>query len=72
MFSPPLKSAIVAPLKYNGTILGALAAYSSTSEIFSDDHQYAIERIAAAFVARESPATYGATERPVAVRASAS
>ena len=58
MFDPPLRSAIVAPLKHDGKLLGALAAYSSSSELFSDDHQYAMERIAAAF-AREltSPGT---------------
>jgi putative nucleotidyltransferase with HDIG domain len=49
MFEPPLRSAIVAPLKHDGRLLGALAAYSSSPELFSDDHQYAMERIAAAF-----------------------
>ena len=49
MFSPPLKAAVVAPLKIDGRVLGALSAYSSTGEPFSDDHQYAMERIAAAF-----------------------
>jgi putative nucleotidyltransferase with HDIG domain len=61
MFDPPLKTALVAPLTLNGKLLGALSVYSSTGELFSDDHQYAMERIAAAFaqVIRElsSPAT---------------
>ncbi|HEV8397183.1 MAG TPA: HD domain-containing phosphohydrolase [Vicinamibacterales bacterium] len=67
MFNPPLRSAIVAPLKRNGTILGALAGYTSSSESFSDDHQYAIERIAAAFVARHLASPQPA-ERVVPVR----
>lgn len=49
MFSPPLQTAIVAPLKQNGRLLGALSAYSTTGESFNDDHQYAMERVAAAF-----------------------
>jgi len=49
MFSPPLQMAIVAPLRRDGRVLGALSAYSHTGEPFSDDHQYAMERIAAAF-----------------------
>jgi putative nucleotidyltransferase with HDIG domain len=48
MFSPPLKTALVAPMKIDGQPVGALSAYSSTGEVFTDDHQYAIERIAAA------------------------
>ena len=72
MFNPPLKSAIVAPLKHKSTILGALAAYTSTSDVFSDDHQYAVERIAAAFVAREIMPSRLSTELPVAVRSTAS
>jgi putative nucleotidyltransferase with HDIG domain len=67
MFEPPLRTAIVSPLKRNGTIMGALAAYSSSSEVFTEDHQYAIERIAAAFVAREEPA-YPSSKQPVGVR----
>ena len=54
MFNPPLQSAIVAPVKNGVTILGALAAYTAGSDLFSDDHQYAMERIAAAFAAREA------------------
>lgn len=49
MFSPPLQTAIVAPLRRDGRVLGALSAYSHTGEPFNDDHQYAMERIAAAF-----------------------
>ena len=68
MFNPPLKTAIVAPLKHKGVIIGALAGYTSSTEVFSDDHQYAIERIAAAFVAREASAPLQSAERTVAVR----
>lgn len=49
-FEPALKTAMVAPLKTGAIVIGALAAYSATGETFSDDHQYAIERIAAAFL----------------------
>ena len=72
MFDPPLRTAIVAPLKHNGAIFGALAAYSATSEVFSDDHQYAMERIAAAFVARDVAATHGSMNQAVPVRSVAS
>jgi len=72
MFDPPLKSAIVAPLNRNGTILGALAAYSASSEVFSDDHQYAIERIAAAFLAREQGTHPSSMKQPVGVRSTVS
>jgi putative nucleotidyltransferase with HDIG domain len=71
MFTPPLSIAIVAPLKHNGTILGALAAYSPSSETFSDDHQYAMERIAAAFAARERTSAHISLDRTVAVRSTA-
>jgi GAF domain-containing protein len=50
MFEPPLKTAMVAPLKSGAVVLGALAAYSATGETFTEDHQYAMERIAAAFL----------------------
>ena len=70
MFNPPLRSAIVAPLKQGGTIVGALAGYTSSAEIFSGDHQYAIERIAAAFVAREFNSSPTHANRAVAVRSS--
>jgi putative nucleotidyltransferase with HDIG domain len=49
LFSPPLKTALVAPLTREGRLLGVLSVYSSTGEVFTDDHQYAMERIAAAF-----------------------
>lgn len=67
MFEPPLRSAIVAPLKHDGKLLGALAAYSSSTELFSDDHQYAMERIAAAF-ARELTSANTPAPWPVGVR----
>jgi putative nucleotidyltransferase with HDIG domain len=67
MFEPPLRSAIVAPLKHQGKLLGALAAYSSSTEFFSDDHQYAMERIAAAF-ARELTSSTTPAPWPVGVR----
>jgi putative nucleotidyltransferase with HDIG domain len=47
--SPPLKIAMVAPLERGGAMLGALAVYSISTEPFTADHQYAMERIAAAF-----------------------
>jgi LytS/YehU family sensor histidine kinase len=50
MFEPVLKTAMVAPLKSGAVVLGALAAYSATRETFTEDHQYAMERIAAAFL----------------------
>ena len=49
MFAPPLQTAIVAPLRHGGRLLGALSAYSNTSDSYNDDHRYAMERIAAAF-----------------------
>jgi putative nucleotidyltransferase with HDIG domain len=67
MFEPPLKSALVAPLKDGATIFGALAAYSASTETFSEDHQYAIERIAAAFAARDRESVVSA-DRSVSVR----
>jgi hypothetical protein len=51
--------------------LGALAAYSPSSETFSDDHQYAMERIAAAFAARERTSAHISLDRTVAVRSTA-
>jgi GAF domain-containing protein len=51
LFRPALKTAIVAPVKRDGKVLGALSAYSKGGEHFSDDHQYAVERIASAFSA---------------------
>ena len=71
MVTPPLSTAIVAPLKHGGTILGALAAYSPSTETFSDDHQYAMERIAAAFAARERTSSHVSLDRTVAVRSTA-
>jgi putative nucleotidyltransferase with HDIG domain len=61
MFTPPLRTALVAPLTLDGKLMGALSVYSSTGELFTDDHQYAMERIAAAFAQSirdlSSPAT---------------
>ena len=48
MFSPPLRMAIVVPLRRDERVLGALSAYSTTADSFNDDHQYAMERIASA------------------------
>ena len=71
MFTPPLRTAIVAPLKNAGTVLGAIAAYTSTGEPFTDDHQYAMERIAAALVASPHCTRKGAVS-PVRARMTAS
>lgn len=68
MFSPPLKTALVAPLKLDGQLLGALSAYSSTGEAFSDDHQYAMERIAAAFAQTLRDLSTASTGTAVSVR----
>jgi GAF domain-containing protein len=68
MFSPPLRSAMVAPLKIGGSVLGALSAYSSTGEPFSDDHQYAMERIAAAFAQAMRDCSTEQIKTPVPVR----
>ena len=48
-FEPPMRSAIAVPLKRNGKLIGAWTAYSSQQEPFTDDHRYAMERIASAF-----------------------
>ena len=68
MFSPALKIAIVAPLKHDGKVLGALSAYSSVGDKFSDDHQYAMERIAASFAKAVHALAATGTASPVAVR----
>jgi len=47
--SPRLNIAMVAPLQRDRTIIGALAVYSTSAEPFDADHQYALERVAAAF-----------------------
>jgi putative nucleotidyltransferase with HDIG domain len=70
MFDPPLRTAIVAPVRHNGTILGALAAYTASSDTFTEDHQYAMERIAAAFALRERDLASVAADRAVPVRSS--
>ncbi len=49
-FSPPLQTALVAPLVHEGRTVGALSVYTAAPTAatpFSDDHQYALERIAA-------------------------
>ena len=48
-FSPPLQSALVAPLRRDGRVVGTLSVYSTSASPFSDDHQYVIERVAATF-----------------------
>jgi putative nucleotidyltransferase with HDIG domain len=42
---PPLRSAMVTPVRRK-TFVGALAVYDSRVEPYSNDHQYALERIA--------------------------
>ena len=49
-FNPPLLSALVAPLLRDGKAIGALSVYSTSQNPFNDDHQYAIERVAAILV----------------------
>ena len=48
-FSPPLQSALVAPLRLDGKVVGTLSVYSASTSPFSDDHQYVIERVASTF-----------------------
>ena len=47
-FRPSLRSALVAPIIYDGEVTGALSVYATSPVAFTDDHQYATERIAAA------------------------
>jgi len=50
LFSPILQTALVAPLFHEGKTIGALSVYASapaSTQPFSEDHQYALERIAA-------------------------
>ena len=47
-FRPSLRSALVAPIIYDGEVTGALSFYATSPVAFTDDHQYATERIAAA------------------------
>lgn len=51
-FVPPLRSALVTPLRYQSHRLGVLSAYSVKQEPFTDDHKYALERIAEVLAAR--------------------
>ncbi len=50
LFEPALQSALVAPLRRNGKLVGALSVYSKDKEPFIEDHRYALERIASALV----------------------
>lgn len=49
-FNPPLLSALVAPLLRDGKTVGALSVYATSANPFNDDHQYALERLAATLV----------------------
>ena len=49
-FNPPLQSALVAPLLRDGKAIGALSVYATSQNPFNDDHQYALERVAAILV----------------------
>ena len=49
-FNPPLQSALVAPLLRDGKAIGALSVYATSQNPFDDDHQYALERVAAILV----------------------
>jgi GAF domain-containing protein len=51
-FYPPLRSALATPLKSRGRFLGTLTVYSSRENPFSDDHGYAVERIATGLAER--------------------
>jgi len=71
MFSPPLTLALVTPLKAQGQLLGALSAYSSSNEAFSDDHHYAMERIAATLGEVMQDLAASAAGSPVSIHAPA-
>lgn len=49
-FTPRLLSALVAPLLRDGKAVGALSVYATSANPFNDDHQYALERVAATLV----------------------
>ena len=49
-FNPPLMSALVAPVLRDGKTVGALSVYATSANPFTDDHQYALERVAATLV----------------------
>jgi putative nucleotidyltransferase with HDIG domain len=68
--STRFRSAMVAPLRRDGKILGALSVYSATLEPFTDDHQYAIERIASGFLEGVSFAAAAPIDVKVPVRSS--
>lgn len=46
LFSPALRSALATPLKANNVIVGAITVYDVGFEPFTDEHRYALERIA--------------------------
>ena len=62
-FRPSLQSALVAPLLRNGRAIGALSVYAVSANAFNDDHQYAVERMAAILADRvglgDQPAAAG-------------
>jgi putative nucleotidyltransferase with HDIG domain len=70
-FSPPLKSALVAPLTHQGKTIGALSVYTSAHHPFSEDHQYALERIAALLAENtDVPGLLGVVQQPALQRLS--
>jgi signal transduction protein with GAF and PtsI domain len=70
-FSPPLKSALVAPLAHQGKTIGALSVYTSAHHPFSEDHQYALERIAALLAENtDVPGLLGVVQQPALQRLS--
>ncbi len=68
-FSPQLQSALVAPLVHDGKTIGALSVYTAAAHPFSDDHQYALERIAALLGENiDLPRALGLTAQPALQR----
>ena len=49
LFVPPLRSALATPLKSGHRVVGAVTAYATREEPFTDDHRYAFERLASSF-----------------------
>jgi hypothetical protein len=61
LFNPPLKSALVAPIFRASNVIGALSVYAVSANPFTDDHQYAVERLAATLVEDPNHSPFGST-----------
>jgi putative nucleotidyltransferase with HDIG domain len=66
LFSPPLRSALVTPIKRGTIVLGALALYSTRNQPFAEEHGYALERIGAALSTHRSLQAYP-SQNPIAM-----